>query len=138
MALTSDSKPLRRNGADFGYPVAAGEKVFRGGFVCVNSAGAMVRPQTSGAVAFVGVADRGLDNSSGGSVSDTSVVAVRGVFAAPVASAGPTNINASVYLVDDNTLTLTQVTSGTALLSAGTVVGIEGGRVYVRTPGVGA
>ena len=137
-ALTADNNLYRRgapaNGGTFGYPVAAGEKVFKGGIVGLNSAGAMQRPQTAGTVVLVGVADRTLDNSAGAAVSTIAVEAQRGTFKMPVTSALAVNINGTVYASDDATLQLTN--GGTlALLPFGTIAGIEAGATYVKVNG---
>ena len=66
MAATKDSAPARRGnsrGAAFGYPVAPGEKIFKGTVMCVNAAGQSVRPQTAGALAFIGISESGYDNT---------------------------------------------------------------------------
>ena len=80
-ALTADLNLQRRgppaSGVTFGYPVAAGEKVFKGSIVGVNAAGSLQRPQTAGTVALVGVSDRNLDNTAGASVSAVPVEAMR-------------------------------------------------------------
>jgi uncharacterized membrane protein (DUF2068 family) len=134
MALTADAAYQRRGlpgRNEFGYPVAAGEKVFRGSIIAVNAAGAVVRVQTAGAVQIIGLADHFLDNSGSASVSTDRVVGLKGTYALTVPSATAANINATVYASDDNTLTLTQGT----LLAAGVLVGIEGGQTFVQMIG---
>jgi hypothetical protein len=134
MALTADANCSRRGQPgrnEFGYPVAAGEKVFRNSIVAVNAAGDIVRVQTAGAAQIVGLADHFLDNSGSASVSTSQVVGLKGTFALTVPSATAANINATVYASDDSTLTLT---AGT-LLAAGTLVGIENGQTYVQMIG---
>lgn len=116
----------------FGYYVAPGEKVFRGGIVGVNAAFQLQRPQTAGTVAIVGVADRDMDNSLGTVPSTIAVEATKGVFALVVPSATGANLGQPVYAVDDGTLTLTQ--PGT-LPPAGTLVGVESGKTYIRMTG---
>lgn len=135
MALTADANYNRRGMAatrnEFGYPVAPGEKVFRGSLVGLNSSGQMVRMQTGTPVAFVGVADRNLDNSAGGVASATLVVAMKGTWAIPLSGATVSNTNAAVYASDDNTLTLT----AGSLKQVGTLVGIEGAATYINILG---
>ncbi len=117
-----------RNG-EFGYPVAPGEKVFSGGAVGLNAAGQMVRPQTSGCVVLIGIADRTLDNSASAVASDERVVAMRGTFALAVTGGTASKITAAVYASDDNTFT---VTNSGSLLAVGTLAGIEGSQTYVQ------
>lgn len=115
----------------FGYAVAAGKVVFRGGLVAVTSAGALQPAGVAGSVAIVGIAAQDLDNSAGASVSDTKIEALKGTYQIDVTSATPANINAAVYASDDATLILT---AGT-LVVAGTLVGIEAGKTYVKLIG---
>jgi hypothetical protein len=136
MALTGNITVRRRGparGAAFGYPVAPGEKIYAGGLVCVNSSGQMVRPQTSGAVAFVGLAQAGYDNSASASAGPT-IVAANDEYALTVPSATPSNINAKVYATDDGTLTLTAPGSGFAGV-VGYLIGIDNGQTYVEVKG---
>lgn len=137
-ALIAELNLLRRgvppSGTNFGYPVAAGEKVYKGSIVGVNAAGGLQRPQTAGTVALVGVADRSLDNTASAAVSTISVEAQRGVYKMPVASASFGNIGGTVYAADDGTLYLTN--GGTlGFLPFGTIVGIEAGATYVKVNG---
>jgi hypothetical protein len=136
MALTAGTNVVRRGrspAGEFGYPVAPGERVFRNGLVGINASGQMQRIQTAGCVAFLGVADRDLDNTASSAASGTSVIAQRGIFGLVVPSAAPANINAAVYASDDNTLTLTQNGAAPYLLQAGHLSGIEGGLTYIKT-----
>jgi hypothetical protein len=135
MALTADVVLKRRGppkGGEYGYYVAPGEKVFRNSLVGLNAAGQMQRIQTSGTVAFLGLAAMAYDNTASAAASVTPVEALRGIWRLVVPSAIPANLNATVYVVDDNTLTLTQ--SG-SLLVAGNLDGIEAGFTWVRLLG---
>lgn len=138
MALTAGFPIARRGqhrgGTDFGYPVAPGEKVFRGGICALNAAGQIVRPQTAGALVFAGVADRDLDNTASAAPSTTYVVAMRGAFALAVPAATASNINAKVYATDDAVLTLAAPASG-FVAEIGVLAGIEGGQTYVQMVG---
>ena len=137
MALTSDAKPQRRGQrfgrSDFGYPVAPGEKIFRGGIVCVNSSGQLVRPQTSGAVAFAGLAAATYDNSAS-AVAGPTIVAERASFALAVGSATVSDLGKAVYATDDNTFTLTAPSTGFAE-TIGTLTGNENGQTWVLLEG---
>ncbi len=137
MALTAGFPVARRGtsrGNDFGYPVAAGEKVFRGGICALTAAGAIVRPQTAGALIPAGVADRDLDNTASAAVSSISVVPQRGCFALTVPGATAANIGASVYATDDGTLTLAVPGAG-FIAAIGTLSGIDNGQTYVLMAG---
>jgi hypothetical protein len=135
MALTAGYGPIRRgrpaSGGEFGYPVAPGEKVFRGGLIAINSSGYAQRVQTSGSVTVIGICDRDYDNTASSAPSSQKVVGMRGCYALTVAGATFSNINANVYATDDNTLQL----SSTSALLVGTLAGFEGGQSYVTMAG---
>jgi hypothetical protein len=137
MALTSDAKPQRRGQrfgrSDFGYPVAPGETIYRGGIVCLNSSGEMVRPQTTGAVVFAGLATATYNNASSAAAGPT-IVAERGSYALTVASATISDLGKPVYATDDNTFTLTAPSTGFTA-SIGTLTGIENGQTWVLLEG---
>jgi hypothetical protein len=133
MAATKDSAPARRGksrGAAFGYPVAPGEKIFKGTVMCVNAAGQSVRPQTAGALAFIGISESGYDNT-GSSAPGPKITGQFDDFKFPVPGASYTNIGAPVYATDDNTLTLAAPGSGFEK-SVGHIAGIEGGATFVE------
>jgi hypothetical protein len=135
MALTADVLYNRRGQPgrnEFGYPLAPGEIVYRGSLVAVNASGQLQRIQTSGSVAFVGMADRQLSNVGNASALSTPpVTALKGTWGIAVPSATAANINATVYATDDNTLTLTAGSN----LAVGSLVGIENGLTYVQFTG---
>ena len=134
-ALTKGANYPRRgaphSAREFGYAVAAGEKVFRGSHIAINAAGNLVRVQTSGAAVYLGLADRDLDKSASSAVSADKVVALKGCYGIAVPSASFANIGATVYAADDGTLTLT----AGSLLAAGTIAGIEAGLTFVNIAG---
>lgn len=135
-ALTANVSRDRRGPpghGTFGYPVAAGEKVYAGSLLGITSGGNVQRFQTSGSVAFVGMADRALDNSSGAAASDVKVEALRGTYQITVPSAVPADINKTVYVTTDNDVTLTN--TGGTLTACGTLAGIESGKTYVKLLG---
>ena len=116
MALTNDALVDRRGPLNtrnqFGYPVAAGEKIYRGGLIALNSSGYLVRIQTSGALIFAGLADRTLDNSASGSPSSDQVQALKGTWKLAVSGASYANIGAQVFASDDSTLGLAGALAG--------------------------
>jgi hypothetical protein len=135
MALSAGVALARRGppnqGTEFGYPVAPGEQIWRGGVVGVNASGQLQRIQTSGTVAGFGVASKDYSNVGNASASTVSVVAMKGCWALTVPSATTANIGAAVYASDDNTLTLT----AGSLHQVGILAGIEGGQTYVQMIG---
>ena len=135
MALTAGITPQRRGAAPtagiFGGPVAAGEKIWRGGMLNWNASGGLQRLQTSGGVAFAGMASKDYDNSAGSAAASVGMEALKGTYALTVPSATWANINANVYATDDGTFTLT-VGSNTLV---GTLAGIENGQTFVKLLG---
>jgi hypothetical protein len=134
-ALTSDITRRRRGpprGGEYGYPVAPGEQVFRNSLVGINAAGQMQRIQTAGTVAVLGLAAAAYNNTTSAAASPVLVEALRGIWQLTVPAATPANINAPVYVTDDNTVTLTN--SG-GLLVAGALDGFDAGLTYVRLTG---
>lgn len=136
MASTKNVSPARRGnsrGRYFGYPIAPGEIIFAGSLVCVNAVGQMVRPQTAGSVAFVGLAQSGYNNSAS-TAPGPNIVAGCDEFYLSVPGATPANINDPVYCTDDNTLTLTAPTAGFEA-PIGALIGIENGSTVVELRG---
>jgi hypothetical protein len=136
MALTQNIAVSRRGparGDAFGYPIAPGETIYTGGITCVNAAGQAVRPPTSGAVAFAGIATNGWNNSAS-SAAGPVIVAAGGTWALNVPGATVSNLWAKVYATDDGTLTLTAPTSGFEG-AIGYLAGIDNGQTYVALTG---
>lgn len=137
MALTQGTKVDRRGPpwpGEYGYYVAPGEQIWRGSLCGLNAAGQLVRWQTPTAVAFAGIAMSDYSNVGNAAASPERVAVARGIWAIPVPSVAPANLNATVYAVDDNTLTLT-VGTGIEAIPVGTVNGIEGAVTYVKLMG---
>jgi hypothetical protein len=110
MALTSGVlDPVRRGqppaAGAFGYPVAPNEQIWRGGLVAVNSSGQVQRIQTSGSLAFVGIADKDYNNTAS-SAAGPLFEAKRGTWRLPVSGASYANLGQNVFASDDNTLSL--------------------------------
>ena len=134
MALAADANIPRRGNRGrsiFGYPVAPGEKVYRGSAVALNAAGQLQRVQTAGSVVIVGLSEQFFDNTASATASTQLVVAEPGTYALNVTGATPSVIHAPVYASDDNTFTMT----AGSLLQIGVLAGIESGQDYVMTTG---
>ena len=137
MALIAGINLYRRGAAvsrsDFGYPVAPGEQIWRGGIVGVNAAGQLQRIQTAGCVALAGVADQDYSNV-GQASAGPAVVGRKGCWALPVTAATVSNIGANVYATDDSACQLG--VPGTGYTAAiGVLVGIDNGQTYVLLAG---
>lgn len=147
MALSAGFNLTRRgagNGrSNFGYPVAPGVTIWRGGIMGLNAAGQLQPIQTAAGtvngvtttacVAFAGVAQQDYNNSGQAGVGPT-IVAMRECFALTVPAATFASIDAPVYAVDDGTTTLTQPTTGFTG-AIGTLTGIDNGQTFVLIEG---
>lgn len=131
--LTND-RPLQYKQAttpEFGYPVQAGSRVYRGGMVALCDDGTIVPAgtavPTSPIAAVIGIAEHIQDNSitptlPAGLSGSNRVRVRRGCFPLPFDAAPPFSaINATVYAIDDQTVTLTQG----AHLAVGKLVGFD-------------
>ncbi|MBW6402039.1 hypothetical protein KPL78_29605 [Roseomonas sp. HJA6] len=125
--LTANRNLPERLGNRFGYPVAAGARIFRGALMALTAAGLVVRPGDAGAAVVVGLSPTEADNRDG---ADGAIVLEpkHGTFPMTVPGAVHTNIGDPVYCTDDNTLTLTASTN----LKVGKLAGIEAGQTFVE------
>lgn len=127
MALSANQEVQRYVDQELrSYAVAASTQVFKGAFVGLTSGYA--RGLVAGD-AFVGLAYEEGDNSSG-SAGDVSVrVYTQGDFQLALSGAAITDLGASVYASDDETLTLTSTNNSLV----GKMVGfISSGVIIVR------
>ena len=141
MALAADAVILYRQGPspnEFSYLVQSGQRVFRGSIVAPCADGT-IAPNGAGTTpeAIVGLAEvyqdqTGVAGAVPSALSQTGrrVRCKRGTFQLPF-DVAPTaaNINAAVYAIDDQTVTLTAGSH----LRAGTLVGFdENGAPWVQ------
>lgn len=125
MAAHDLQVPQRLPGNGFGYPVKAGIRFFGRALIALTASGFAVPVGHAEAVAFVGIANEGVDNRDGtdGASHVTVYRDVRGFnFAAT-----PSDLNKPVYATDDETLTLDATTG----LRVGIITGMDDGRVWV-------
>jgi hypothetical protein len=134
MALTAGITPNRRGAPPtsgiFGGPVAAGEKIWRGGMLGFTITGALQRIQTAGCVSFAGMASKDYDNTAGSAAASVGMEALKGTFALTVPGATYANLYDPVYATDDGTFTLadakaTVYTRGATDTGNGTVAGMS-------------
>ena len=137
-ALTQDIIPLRRGIAttrnEFGYPIAPGEKVFRGSIIGLTAAGYVQRAQTAGTVVLLGLSSINYDNT-GSAVAGPIVVAMKGTWGLVVPAATAANVQATVYATDDASCTLSSTTGTIANLALGTLAGLDNGLTFVSVQG---
>lgn len=127
-------------GGLFGYQIAPNEQIWRGGLIGITSAGYVQRIQTSGCVAFVGLADRDYNNLGNANPAPVitvfnsiyAVIGELGTYQFTVEGAIFADIKGTVYAVDDDTVT---VTNSGGLLAVGMLAGFEQGNAYVKLLG---
>jgi len=104
-ALSSDRNTEYSLGDLLSVPVAAGERIFAGSLVCVNTAGYGVPAADTAGLLFAGVATAQADNRTGSDGELSVVVRRRGRFRFDCASAlDQSAVGAQVYAVDDQTV----------------------------------
>jgi len=151
MALNGDFLVQRRGapidtGVIFAYPIAPGEKIWRGSACAINSANQCQRVQTAGSLAFIGLAERTFDNTQN-SAPGPNIEMMKGTYQLTVPGATATNLlpgQNTVYATDDGTFTLssagaipigTLIGFGVGPQSGQVPVGQESGLTYVRLLG---
>lgn len=132
-ALAADRMTPRRPGHQFSFPVEAASKIFAGSIVCINAAGNATKGATSTTLKTVGVAQEQADNTSG-AAGAIQVPVERGTWRFSNSTAGDlitlANVGATCYVVDDQTVALTNG-SGTRS-AAGTVRDVDASGVWVE------
>lgn len=130
VALTKDRNTPRREGTDFGRPVAAGARIFAGGMVFLLNG--LASAAVNAAALVDGRAGETVDNRDGGN-GDLLVDVDRGTFA--FASAGGADaiatddIGKDCYAVDDQTVGLTN--GGGTRPRAGRIEDVDAAGVWV-------
>lgn len=132
-ALTADRTTPNRGGSELSLPVAAGAKIFAGAMVAVNASSLAVPGAVSTTLRGVGVATEQADNT-GGAASAINVKVRRGVWKMANSSAGDLialkDIGASCYIVDDQTVALTNGSNTRSI--AGVIRDVDAGGVWVE------
>jgi hypothetical protein len=132
-ALTADRNTILRDNREFSFPVEAATKIFAGSIVALNAAGNATKGAVSTTLRAVGVAQELADNS-GGVAGAIDVKVRRGLFRFNNSSAGDlitrANIGSNCFIVDDNTVALTNGTSTRSV--AGVIRDVEAVGVWVE------
>lgn len=129
MVAVNDLKVGRKTpGSGFGFPVLAGVRIFGRTFVGLTATGFAVPIQHADAIKFAGVAEQRVDNRDG-SDGDKTVETERGVWNFDVAGADISNIDDTVYALDDNTL---QLTNAGGELAVGTIKTIDADGIWIE------
>ena len=131
--LTADRNTESRDGELFEFPVAADVRIFAGAMVALNADGNAVIAAATSNLVVVGRAEQFVSNLDG-AAGDVSVRVKRGVFLYANSTAADeivrSDINATAYVVDEETLAKTNGT-GTRP-AAGTILDVEERGVWVR------
>ena len=133
-ALTADRNTPLRDAKDFEFPVLAAVKIFAGALVGFNASAAFARHGlTSTTFKCVGVAQELADNSAGANGA-INVKVRRGTFRFNNSSAGDlitlANVGSDCYVVDDQTVALTNGTSTRSV--AGKIRDVDADGVWVE------
>lgn len=110
-AITVDTQRLALPSCiESGLPVKAGEVIVAGGLVCVDTSGRALNGATTAGLKCAGTAREGFDNTAGADgvltdFAEARVVRVTHHEARAYACNGSPVIGASVWLVDNNTVT---------------------------------
>lgn len=119
-----------RDGRTLILPVKANVKIFEGSIVVIDSTGNAVPGKKATGLLSAGRAEEYVDNSGGADGAKTIKVR-RGVFKWSNDSTAPVtgkDILKNCYIVDDETVTITETGSSIA----GKVIGLENGEVLVE------
>lgn len=132
-ALTEDRNTSKRSPKELPFPVSAGVVCRAGGIAVLN--GGYIEPGTT-ALSLVaqGRFEETVDNSGGADGDVTARVMRDDVFLFENSAAADeitqADVGANCYIVDDQTVAKTDGTGTRSV--AGTIVGIESGKVWVQ------
>lgn len=128
-ALTADRNTPRRAGDEYVDPVAASTVIYQGALVALDASGNLVPGSVATTLTARGRAEQTVDNSAGSAGAKTCRVR-RGVFRwVNGESIDRTDIGATAYIDDDQTV----YTTSTGRSAAGTIVDVDADGVWVRT-----
>lgn len=133
MALSADRNTPRKEGDLRQFPVAAATIIYAGALVCIDAAGNAVPGATATTLTAVGRADQHVDNA-GGAAGDLTVDVRKGIFrfgnSAAADEIGPEDIGSTAYVVDDETVALTD--GGATRSPAGTIYDVDAQGVWIE------
>ena len=133
MPLTNDRPIKRRDGVQYNDPVAADTVIYTGALACLDASGNAVPGATATDLTARGVCEERADNT-GGAAGDISAPIRAGVFnfknSAGADEITRANIGSDAFIVDDETVALTDGTSTRSV--AGEIVGLDDAGVWVR------
>ncbi len=135
---TVDVNLTRRTSGLKGYGMAAAAVILAGTLVCLNASGYAVSGVDTDAFTFAGIAEEGVDNTSGANAEKTALVYSDGEFLLTGSGFALTSVGKQVFLIDNQTVGLANSASVVNLIPVGEVVEyVSATQVWVRiaTPG---
>ncbi|RIV82957.1 hypothetical protein D2V17_14235 [Aurantiacibacter xanthus] len=133
MALAADRNTPRKEGDLRQFNVAAATTIYAGALVCLNAAGTAVPGSTATTLTAVGRAEEYVDNSAG-AAGDKTINVRRGVYrfgnSAAADEIGPEDIGKTAYVVDDETVALTNGTNTRS--AAGKIYDVDAQGVWIE------
>jgi len=114
-ALTADIDVGRKEGVIQAYPVSAGETIYKGALVCIDTDGYLIPATDTASLKFVGIAyEKKVNTTAAGYGSDGDLwcrVYTGGVFKLTCSSIAQTMVGQLLYVVDDQTVDETTTNS---------------------------
>jgi hypothetical protein len=131
--LTRDRNTPRRENDEYGRAVAAGAVIHQGALVVLDADGYAAPGSAATGLTADGRAEEAKDNT-GGADGDLTVTVRKGTFrfnnSAGADEIGITDIGSTAYIVDDETVALTDDTGSRS--AAGTITDVDSDGVWVR------
>lgn len=132
-AQTEDRATARRDGKLYNVPVATNVKIYAGSIVMKNATGYATKGATATGQIALGRAEAQVDNTGG--ADGAKRIDVRpGVYQFANSSAGDlitiANVGATCYIVDDQTVALTN--GGNTRSAAGVIIDVDTDGVWVK------
>ncbi|HQS08726.1 MAG: hypothetical protein B7Y12_02145 [Rhizobiales bacterium 24-66-13] len=132
-ALTQDRNTPSRSGMRREPPAKAGAKIFAGAMVALDASGWAVPATTATTLKVLGRAERAVDNTAGAN-GDLTVPVGADIYrfnnSASADAIALTDVGATCYAVDDNTVAKTNGTNTRS--AAGTVFDVDSLGVWVK------
>ncbi|HWJ72402.1 MAG TPA: hypothetical protein VNX29_04470 [Kaistia sp.] len=132
MALSKDRNTPTRHVTEYVLPVAAATTIYAGGMTCLNAAGYAVPGSVATTLKTIGVAAEQVVNAGGNGAAFVRVRRVAGRFknSASTDAIALTDIGATCYVVDDETVAKTNGTNTRS--AAGIIRDVDAQGVWVE------
>ncbi|MBL45131.1 MAG: hypothetical protein CMN71_10575 [Sphingomonadaceae bacterium] len=132
MALSADRNTPRKEGDIRNFPLAADTKIYAGALTAIDAAGNAVPGSVATTLTAVGRAEAQVDNT-GGAAGDLRIDVHKGTFrwanSAGADEISPEDIGKTAYIVDDETVALTDGTGTRS--AAGEIYDVDAQGVWI-------